>query len=466
MTRRELLALAATGAFGAERLNRAPISRDPLRLKLPQAEPVKLPNGLVVLALEDNRLPIAYVLCQVEGAGPIYSPKPGVAELTAQMLVEGAGNRSGKQIADEAARLGGLISAAGPSGAETVTVDGSGLISHFSEWVELLGSVLLHPTFPADEFTSVRQRRIAEARLQVTRPVAIAADTAQRILYKGHPAGAPAPTPQVLASLTPETLTAWHRERYTPGKTVVACIGRIKPAAFISQMEKMLGGWNAPAVNVALPPNPQPQTARRIVVVDRPGAMQTELVIGNIGLDRRDPDFFPLTVANMVLGGSANSRLFRILRRDKGYSFNAGSVTTATRFPGFVQVRADSRADATAETVGIILDQLKRLCDEPIPAEELDSGKRTVVGAFALTLERPTTVLNNSYLRYRYGFSLDYWERYPVKMMAVTASEAQGVAQKYMDPSRALVVAVGDAAKIRSGLEKFGHVESATPLNS
>jgi zinc protease len=461
MTRRQLLAMTAAGAFGADGLNRAPISRDPLRVKLPQAEPVKLSNGLAVLAMEDDRLPIATVLCQVESAGPIYSPKPGVADLTLEMLVEGAGNRSGKQIADEAARLGASLTSVGQGGAETAVLEGSGLTGRFAEWMELLSAVLLHPTFPVDEFNGLRQRKVIQARLRTTQPATIAYDTAQRILYGSHPASVLFPPAGALASLTPEALAAWHRERYTPGKTVVSCIGRVKAAAFVSQVEKLLGSWKGPEVNATLPPNPQPQSARRVVLVDRPGAAQTELVIGNLIFDRRDPDLFPFAVANSLFGGSIGSRLVRILRHDKGYVFNVTSVYTATRFTGSFEVRAGTRTDATAETVGIVLEQLKRLCDEPIPAGELDNGKRAVVGGFALNLERPATILNQSYLRYRYGFSLDYWDRYPAKMMAVTPAEAQAVAQKYMDPSRVLVVAVGDAAKIRSGLEKFGKVETA-----
>ena len=236
MTRRELLALTGTGSFAAERLNRAPISRDPLRVKLPEAEPVKLANGLAVLAMEDNRLPIATALFQFEGAGTIYSPKPGVAELTADMLVEGAAGRSGKQIADEAARLGASIASLASGAAETVTVEGSGLTSHFAEWFALESSVVLHPAFPADEFSIVRQRKTVEARVRLTRPANVAAETAQRTLYASHPAGTTTPSPEALAALNPETLAAWHRERYTPGKTVVSCIGRLKPAAFISQV--------------------------------------------------------------------------------------------------------------------------------------------------------------------------------------------------------------------------------------
>jgi zinc protease len=449
MTRRQLLALSATGAFGSERLNRAPISRDPLRVKLPQAQPVKLANGLQVLALEDDRLPIATVLFQVEGAGPIYSPRPGVAELTAEMLVEGAAGRSGKQIADEAARLGASISSVASSGAETITIEGSGLTSHFPEWLALQSSVLLQPTFPADEFSSLRQRKTVEARLRLTRPATVAFETAQRIIYGSHPAAVAAPPPEALASLTPEALASWHRSRYTPGKTLASCIGRVKPSTFVAQVEKLVGSWKAPDVSVELPPTPQPQAARRVVIVDRPGAVQTELVIGNLIFDRRDPDLFPFVVANTVFAGGGSSRLYRILRAEKGYVFTVGSEYSSTRFPGFFRVRAGTRTDATVDTVLIVLDQLQRLCDEPIPAAELDAGKRAVVGNFAMTLERPGAVLNQSGLRYRYGFSVDYWERYPARMMAVTPGEAQAVAQKYMDPRRVLIVAW--ATRPRSG---------------
>ena len=460
MTRREWLAMTAAGAFGAERLNRAPISRDTLAVKLPEADAVKLANGVTVLAMEDNRLPIAQVRFQMEGAGAIYSPRQGVAEITADMLREGGAGRSAKQIVDQAARLGATLTSAAPAGAEVASVEGSGLTSRFSEWVDLAADVLLRPSFPADEFSSVRQRLMLATRIRLTKPAVVATDTAQKILYGTHPAALSAPPVEALASLTPDMPAAWHRERYSPGKLVVSCIGRVRPGAFVSQMEKRLGGWKAPDANVVLPPNPQPAGSRRIVLVDRPGAAQTELAIGNVIFDRRDPDLFPFAVMNSVLGGSSGSRLFEILRNEKGYVFSVQSVWSATRFPGFWQVRAGTRTDATADTVAIILEQLRRVCEEPIPAAELEAGKRGVVGGFALNLEQPAQVIGLSYLRYRYGFSPDYWERYPAKMMAVTAGEAQAVARKYADPNRALIVAVGDAAKIRAGLERFGKVEA------
>jgi zinc protease len=224
MTRRNLLAMAATGAFAADPLIRAPVSHENLIVMLPEAVPVKLSNGVTLLAIEDNRLPIALVRFNVEDAGAIYSPRPGVAECTAEMLTEGGGGRSGKQIADEAARLGATLSSSAPVGAEAAFAEGSGLTSRFSEWLDLLTAVVMHPSFPADEFNVLRQRWAVRNRLRGTQPSNLADDALQRLTYGSHPAALPAPSAEALATLTPEMLAAWHRERYTPAKMVVLCI--------------------------------------------------------------------------------------------------------------------------------------------------------------------------------------------------------------------------------------------------
>lgn len=459
MTRRELLAIAATGAFAADGLNRAPFSHENLRVKLPEAAPVKLPNGVTLLAIEDNRLPIAQVRFQVEDAGAMYSTRPGVAECTAEMLMEGAGVRSGKQIADEAARLGATLSSAAPAATETATVAGSGLTSRFSEWLDLLTTVVLHPSFPADEFAGLRQRWLVRGRLRDTQPSNLADDALLRLIYGSHPAAIASPPAESLAALTPEMLAAWHRERYTPAKMVVLCIGRVPTSSFAAKMEKLLGGWKAAEANPSPLPPPVPAPTRRIVLIDRPGAAQTELAIGGLLMERRDPDFIAMGLLNGVLGGNIGSRLFRILREEKGYSFNPNSSYGGYRFPGFWRVKAGVRTDATADSIAIILGQLRRLCDEPIPAAELDRAKSSAVGGFALGLEQPAQVINQSYLRYRYGFSPDFWERYPAKVNAVTAGETQTIAQKYLAADRAHIVAVGDGARIRPALEKLGRVE-------
>ncbi len=463
MTRRQLLLSAPLAAWAAERKNRAPLSRETLTVTMPAAEPVKLANGVTLIALEDNRLPIATISIRIEGAGTIYSPRPGVAELTADLLREGAAGQTGKQIVEAAARLGATLTTSASPGAETAGGDAAGLSSGWPQWFSLLCNLMLQPSFPADDFAGSRQRWMMSQRLRNSQAPSLADDTVQHLIYGNHPAAITMPPAAALAALTTEMLSSWHRERYTPSNTVVLCVGRIRASAFHAQAERLLGAWKGPEVKATLPPNPPLAAARRIVLIDRPGAAQTEIAIGGLLFDRRDPDFHTMPLLNTLLGGGTGSRLYQILHEEKGYAYNVSSVYAAPRFTGFWRVRAGVRTDTTADSIAIILEQLRRLCEEPVTDTELDAVKRAAAGSFALTLEQPQQVVTNSYLRYRYGFSPDYWERYPAKLNAVTPSEIQSVARKYFDPQRALIVAAGDAARIRPALAKLGPLESVTP---
>jgi zinc protease len=357
--------------------------------------------------------------------------------------------------------LGATFSSVAQGGAETAGVDGQGLTGRWAEWFELLCSLMLKPTFAADDLAQVRQRWLIGARARTLQANSLADDTLTRLLFGSHPAAISAPDAASLAALTPETLAAWHRERYTPSNTVLSAIGRVGRGAFRSQAEKLLGSWKGPEIKTTLPPNPQPAAARRIVLIDRPGAPQTELTLGGLLFDRRDPDFFAVQIANAILGGGTGAWLYQSLREEKGYAYTAFSQVNTPRFTGFWRARAGVRTDATADALAIMTGHLRKLCDAPVPEADLEAAKRSVSGTFAINLEQPGNVLNLSYLRYRYGFSADYWERFPARLNAVTAAEVQTVAQKYFLPDRAHVVAVGDAAKIRPALAKFGSIEGA-----
>lgn len=454
MTRRTLLKLAASTAFAAERKNRAPISHEALTVKVPEAAPVKLSNGVTVLAIEDSRLPLVFVSFRVEGAGDLYSSRTGVARMTADQLAQGAGSRSAQQIVEESARLGASFSTFAGIGGELANVDGSGLSSRFDQWMTLLTDVLLHPTFPADEFNGGRQREMA-LHLNRARPANIAFDAFVTLVYGPGHGGSRNVPPEALASLTPEMLVAWHRERYAPASTVLSVIGRVNPAAVVARAESLLSGWKTPQPNFSLPPTPPPAAQRKLVLIDRPGLAQTEIMIGGLLFERRDPDYFAMQALDTILGNGNSSRLYQILVDQKGYAVEARSSFQTYRFPGFWQARATVRADATADSIAIILAQLRRLCDEPIPAAELNDAKAFLVGQFALDLEQPSQVIGYSYERYRYGFSANYWERTPAMVGSTTAAELQTVAQKYLNPDRAQIVVLGDGARVQKSLAKF-----------
>lgn len=462
MTRRGILAFAAGAALAADRKNRAPISRDVLKVKLPEAEPVSLSNGMTVMVLEDNRMPLAYVRAQVEGTGMIYAPHPGLAELTADLLLQGAGARSGKQLVEDAERLGASFSSQASAGAETALVDASGLTSRFNDWLGLLADVLMRPTFPADEFNILRQRIMVGLRLRRAQASSLAEDLSNLMIYGSHPAAVMYPAPEALAALKHDMVTTWYRERYAPASTVVSVIGRVRASSVRARLEELFGGWKTQAPKIALPSPPQQATQRRVFMIDRPGANQTQIFIGGLLFDRRDEGFFPMSILNSVLGTGASSRLFRIMRGEKGYAYDIVSGFSASRFQGYWRVRAGVRADATGDAVATILGELQKLCDQPASAFEIDEAKGAVIGQYALRLEQPVQVIGYSYLRFRYGFSSDYWDRFPEKMGAVSASEIQALAQKYMNPAVAQIAVVGDAARLRADLAKFGPVEIQT----
>ena len=458
MTRRNWLAMASAGAFAAEPKNRVPISRETLVARMPDAEPLRLANGVTILAIEDRRLPIANVTFRIEGAGEIFAPRAGVAALTAAMLTEGAAGRSGKQIVEAASRAGATLSTYANLGAEIAIMDGEGLAARWPDWFELLCGVVQRPAFAADEFQQMRQRW--EAGLRMQRPAAVADRRLLQMVYGNHPAAIGFPAGEALASLTPEMLAAWHRERYTPSNTVIGCIGKVRASEFREKAESLLGSWRGPNAAPPLPPSPEAPASRRIALIDRPGAAQTEIEIGALLFDRRSPDYFPVLLLNGVLGNGMNSRFIRILRREKQYAFATSSTFTTGRFAGIWRGRATVRADATVDSLEIMLGQMRQMCDELLPSEELAQAKRAAAGAFALGLEAPREVISNCYLRFRYGFSTDYWERFPAKIEAVTSREIQAAAQKYLNPERLQIVLSGDVSRWRGALEKLGSVRS------
>jgi zinc protease len=457
MSRRTMLAAAAS-ALLADRKNRAPVSREVLRVKIPEARPVKLSNGLTLLAIEDPRVPLAWLRIQVDGAGKLYQTRPGLAQATAQMIRQGTRNRSATQLSEEAAQLGATLSGDTNSNIESGTIDGSGLSSRFDGWLALAADMLINPVFPGDEFTTWRQRRIADSRISASRPASVAADRLMALSYGTHPAGLAGPSAGELAALTPEMLADWHRQRYTPGNTVLSIIGRVRLSDIASASERLFGTWKTPESKVELPPEPQTGGRRRIVLIDRPGAPQTEVCIGGLLFERRNQDYFAMAVLNALLGGGNISRLDFALQR-KVHVLNVLSEIGTARNTGYWRVRLSVGTDSTVEAINVVLGELQRLCDAPVASTELEDAKASESGHFALDLEQPSKVINYSYQRYRYGFSNDYWERYPAKVDAVAAAEVQSVAQKYYRPEGAHIVAVGDATKLRDGLAKLGPVE-------
>jgi zinc protease len=443
-----------------ERKNKAPVSSEILRVKIPRPTEMTLPNGLTILVLEDHRLPLVTARLTILGAGALNDPAdvPGLANITATMLKEGTKTLSSKQIAEQSDQLGAMIAAQAPWGSETATFTASGLSDNASQWIPLASDVLLNPSFPESELNKLKQRMKVQLQQQRSTAGFLAQERFNRAVYGNHPAAITSPTPQAIDKITPAMLAEWHSTRYVPENAILGIAGDITPAQ-VTQMFSALPSWKAGPGKAALPTATKPASGRKIFLVDRPGSVQTDVEIGNIAISRLDSDYVPMVVMDRIVGGGAAARLFMNLREVHGYTYGAYSQLVARRYAGPWIAQGSMRTDATGGAMTEFMNEINRIRDTAVPEKELEEAKRSIVAGFALTLERPTELLDYAIALKVYNLPADYWDTYPAKIMAITAEQVERVARKYIVPDDLQIVAVGDAAKLKPVLDKYGAVQ-------
>src|SRR5215813_8203094 len=258
-----------------ERKNRAPVSKEILKVTLPRATEATLSNGLTVLIMENHRLPMISMQLQISGAGPLFEPAtmPGLASITAQMLRQGTKTRSSVQIAEQAALLGAEISAASGFGSSATVLNASGLSDNFDQWFALTTDVLLNPSFPADELDRLKQRMKAQLRQQRANPNFLSRERFNRAVYGSHPAAIVSATNESIDAVTPAMLAKWHQDRYAPQNAVLGITGDIKAAEIVPKLEKALAAWKKTDLKEVLPENPKAIASKKVLLVDRPGSV-------------------------------------------------------------------------------------------------------------------------------------------------------------------------------------------------
>lgn len=447
-------------ASKVERLNRAPVSKEILKVKLPRPTEATLLNGVQVLILEDHRFPLVTVQFEINGAGALYEPatQPGLAAATARLMNEGTKTRTSAQLAEQIESLGASLSMSAGFGSGSAEVFASGLSDTFDDWFAVTLDVLLHPSFPASELEKYQSRTKPALLQQRSQPGFLANQTLSRALYGKHPAAVVSTTPISLDSLTPAMLSDWHAKRYAPQNTILAISGDVHADSLVPKLRKWLSEWHRSVVPATLSPVPPPAAKGKVFLVDRPGSVQTTLLMGNLAIARSNPDYPALIVLNEILGAGSASRLFLNLREEKGYTYGVYSNVSARKYIGPWTAGGDLRTEVTDGAMTEFLRELNRIRNEKVTADELDAARRSVAARFALSLESPQQLIGYAITRKTYNFAVDYWDKYPAQIMAVGPDDVQRVAKKYINPATMQVVAIGDASKIKTVLEKYGPV--------
>ena len=440
--------------------NKAPVNKDLLKIKLPKAQEATLKNGLKVLLLENHRVPL-FSMQMVILSGGLSDPPDhrGLASFTATLLREGTAKRSSREISEQIDALGATLGANAAVAGFTSTVSASGLAESFDQVLEIFADVVRNPKFPANEVEKFKSRTLASLQSLRSNPSFLAQERFNRVVYGTHPASLVIAPPESLKRTTPEDLARFHSSFYRPNNAMVTVVGDIKLKELLPKLEKAFGDWQQANVTATTIPAIPAQAPAGIHLIDRPGSVQTVLFLGTLSVERTDPDYFPLLVMNKVVGGDAASRLFLNLREDHGYTYGAYSSLLTSKYRGIWSANSSVRTDVTDGAMYEFMNELKRIRDVKVDTDELENAKRSMIGSFALSLEDAQSLLQNIVTQKLHNLPADYWDTYPQKVAAVTADDVQRVAQKYVDLGHLQIVAVGDAAKAREVLAKYGKVE-------
>ncbi len=431
-------------------------------MSLPPVVITELSNGMQVNTIVADELPVVYATLVVRsGAESDPAKLPGLSGLVAQMLKEGTVKRSGAKIAEEIEFLGADLWAS--SDEENTYVGVRALSEQFDLVMTILAEVAGTPAFSDKELEKLKRRELDRLALSEREPSYIARRTFYRQLYGKHPYATVDTNPVAVKRVRRQDLVRWHREQFVGKNAFLVVAGDVDPADVTEAAQKTLGAWRAGKRAVPTYEEPPRPTDRRILVVDRPGSVQSVIYMGNLAIARANREWIPLMVANQVLGGSAASRLFMDLREKRSLTYGAYSAISERVEIGPFVAYASVRTEVTEEAVGAFFEHLERINREPAEPEELLNAKRYLSDSFPLKVDTPGKLADLVVELRTFGLPDDYWDRYRQAIRKTSGSEAQYVARNYIRPDDSLVVIVGQAADFAQSLQKYGPVTVVSP---
>lgn len=412
-----------------------------------QRERVQMSNGLVVLVAENHSTPSISIQAAVN-AGSRYETdeKAGLAALTAELISEGTRSRSSEEIAGAIENVGGRLSTS--SEYETADVSVSLLSEDAFLSLEIIADVLINPIFPEAKVDQHVARRVAQIRSRLDVPRVLASDAFNELAFEGHPRHRPSVGYQgTVEKLGRADMLDFYRRFYAPNNVLLSVAGDISTGEVLKRIEELFGEWpSSPEVRLPIPPPPVRNREPRHKFIHAEKE-QVNIFMGHIGIDRRNPDYYPLRVMDTILGSSPGftSRIPRILRDEQGLAYSTYANITASagldpgRFVAFIGTAPDN--------LGAALDglhrEIERMSLEPVTEHELRGAKSYLTGSFVFEFQTNSQIAEFLIESEQYDLGADYLERYPRLIERTTVEDVSRVAKEYLDPHSLITVIVG-----------------------
>jgi zinc protease len=460
--RATLILLAAFVLFAgceAEVQEQGPPSAEPLeRVDFPPYQTRTLENGLRVFALEHTEQPVISIQLVV-AAGSSSDPEslPGLATFTSDLLLSGTTSRTAQDIAETIDFVGGTISAR--AAREAIIVSASALADSTGLVVELLHDVALNPAFSLEEIERLRQQTASAISADLQDPDFIADTVFNMALYGSHPYAHPNDgTTSSVQRIQRGDIVAFHEAFFAPNISTVVVAGALEPSEAFRLVEQYFGTWGEREVDTPDLSLSSTLRSRRVLVIDNPASVQTEIRIGQTMVARKDPDYFAMLVASDILGGS-QGRLMESLREQRGLTYGAYEAFVPRKGPGSMYATTETRTERTSEAIELILNEIDRLRTERVSEDELEKIKAFLIGSFPLTIETPDDLATRLANVSVYDLGPEYLATYRDELAGISSADVLRVAGERISHDSVLIVLFGRADSFLDELESLGTVE-------
>ena len=427
--------------------------------ELPKRTRATLKNGLTVVVMPTRRLPLVDFRL-VARAGSVHDPagREGLASLTADLLTQGAGKRTATQIAEDIAFVGGELQASATS--EQLVVTCEVLTKDFATGLEMFRDVIVSPSFAAEEFDRKKEEALGAIASSKDDPGTVANNALLPFVLGESPLAHPAVGwEKSVAAITRDDVIAFHRRHVTPDNAILAVVGDVNPATVVKELERAFANWKrsggAPAASYgAVSGGP-----RAVRIVNKPEVTQTQIRLAGAGVARSHPDYYPIQVANTILGSGFTSRLVDEIRVNQGLTYSIRSGFTMYREAGTFQITTFTKNETIRKTVDETMKVVGGLVSAGPSEEELAKAKRYLTGLFPLGLQAPDDMAAQLVAVEFYGLDPKYIESYGEKINAVTMADCKRVLGTYFATDAMRILVVSNPEVARAQLDGLGPID-------
>jgi zinc protease len=435
-----------------------PASAAPVALPPPSRATLK--NGLLVIVSPTHRLPLVdFRLVARAGSSSDPAGKEGVAGLTADLLTQGAGARSARQLAEDIAFIGGTLEAG--AGAEQLVVTCEVLKKDMATGLEMFHDVLVAPAFPAEEFARKKDEALSAIVAARDDPSSVADRALLPFLLGTGPLAHPVSGwEKSVASLTRDDVTAFHRRFLTPDNAILVVVGDVDPTAMIALLQRTFGDWKSSGQKRTLAADmPARAAGVQVRIVSKPEVTQTQIRLATLGVARNHPDYFPIQVANTILGAGFTSRLVNEIRVVQGLSYSISSGFTMYRNAGTFEVNTFTKNETLRKTIEETLRVMRQFITQGPSEEEVAKAKRYLTGLYPLGLQAPDDLAAALVNVEFYGLDPQYIANYDARVNAVTSDDVRRALRSYFDVDNLRILVVSDPATAKGALAGLGPIE-------